>query len=137
MPLMTWDPSLDVGVDAMNAEHRDILAAMNAIFDAHQAGKRGDEINTAVAKLGAVCTRHFADEEAFMEKMNFPGLRTHKLIHQELLTEFGKHAAAIKAANGEVPDEFFSFLKRWLAAHIKGIDTKYGAYAKDHTSSAA
>ena len=34
MPLMQWDESLDIGVPDMNDDHRDILAAMNRIYDA-------------------------------------------------------------------------------------------------------
>jgi hemerythrin-like metal-binding protein len=134
MPIMTWDKSLDIGVAAMNKEHRDILDAMNKIFDAHGAGQKGDAINRLVAALGSVCVKHFADEERFMAEIGFPGLGAHKLIHEKLLEDFAKHAAAIKAANGTANDEFFGFLKRWLVAHIKGIDAKYGEHANRKAS---
>jgi hemerythrin len=130
MPIMNWDNALDVGVEAMNKEHRDILDAMNVIFDAHEAGQRGEIINKHVARLGAVCVRHFADEERFMEDTGFPGLNTHRLIHEKLLQDLSSHAASILAAGGTANEDFFGFLRRWLVAHIKGIDTKYGAYAK-------
>ena len=50
MPIMTWDNSLDIGVHDMNREHQDILDAMNAIYDAHQAGRKGGSINSMVAQ---------------------------------------------------------------------------------------
>lgn len=130
MPLMNWDRSLDVGVDAMNKEHHEILDVMNMIFDAHSSGRRGEPINALVARLGEVCTRHFADEERFMQEIDFPGLKTHQIIHKALLQDFSRHAAAIRAAGGVANDEFFGFLRRWLVAHIKGVDAKYGAHAK-------
>lgn len=129
MPIMNWDQTLDIGVNSMNSEHRQILDAMNKIFDAHQAGQRGEAVNQLVAKLGEVCVRHFADEEAFMAKTDYPGLSSHKLIYVQLLQDFSRHAAAIKAAGGQANDEFFGFLKRWLVAHIKGIDVKYATHA--------
>ena len=132
MPIMSWDQSLDIGVAAMNNDHRDILDAMNKIHDAHEAGKTGESVNRLVSQLGDVCIRHFADEEAFMAKTDYPGLTTHKLIHVQLLENFSDHAAKIKAAGGKANDEFFSFLKRWLVAHIRGIDIKYA----DHANSA-
>ena len=130
MPIMNWDQTLDIGVEAMNKEHREILDAMNRIFDAHAAGQHGPAINHLVARLGDVTTRHFADEEAYMAKVGYPGLGSHKLIHVKLLQDFGTHAAAIKAAGGQVNPDFFSFLRRWLVAHIKGIDIKYATHAK-------
>lgn len=128
MPIMNWDDTLDVGVEAMNREHRDILDAMNRIFDAHAAGQTGEIINRLVAHLGDVTTRHFADEEGFMSRTGFPGLKSHKLIHEQLLRDFSTHAGRIRAAGGVANDDFFGFLKRWLVAHIKGIDVKYGVH---------
>lgn len=130
MPIMSWDQTLDVGVEAMNREHREILDAMNRIFDAHTAGGKGETINRLVARLGEVTTRHFADEERFMAQTGYPGLGSHKLIHEKLLQDFTVHAGKIKAAGGAANDEFFGFLRRWLVAHIKGVDVKYGAHAK-------
>lgn len=129
MPIMEWDSSLDVGVDAMNDEHKQILDAMNRIHDAVHAGWTGNDINRLVDRLGQVCVAHFRDEEAYMASIGFPGLKTHATIHKDLLDRFAGYAAHIKAAGGEVEQGYFHFLRYWLRAHIKGIDTKYGAHA--------
>jgi hemerythrin len=129
MPIMCWNESLDVGVPAMNAEHQDILNAMNAIYDAHKAGESGGAINAQVARLGEICVRHFADEEHFMTAIGFPDLAIHRVMHAKLLEEFRDHAADIEKAGGRANDAFFQFLKYWLSAHIRGVDVKYGRYA--------
>jgi len=136
MPIMEWDSSLDVGVEAMNDEHRQILDAMNHIYDAGQAGGTGSEINRLVERLEAVCVRHFADEEAYMASIGYPGLRNHKFIHEELLERFAGHAAEIRAAGGLADQRFFHFLRHWLTAHIKGIDRKYSGLAASGTRAA-
>lgn len=136
MPIMVWDSSLDVGVGAMNDEHKQILDAMNRIFDATEAGRTGDEINRLVERLGSVCVHHFSDEETYMAAINFPGLRTHKLIHQDLLNRYAQHAAQIKAAGGRADSGFFHFLRHWLQSHIKGIDTKYAAHGRSGSRAA-
>jgi hemerythrin len=130
MPIMSWDPSLDVGVEAMNLEHRDILTAMNRVYDAAAQGVRGEAINSLVSQLGSVCVRHFEDEERFMERAGYPDRDRHKQLHARLLAQFQEHAQAIRQAGGQTTDEFFNFLKFWLTSHIRGIDTKYGAHAK-------
>ena len=130
MPIMTWDASLDVGVESMNKEHQEILDKMNEIFDAAQSGTTGAPINRLVGELGQITTGHFADEEAFMESIGFANLAQHKLQHQALLEKFTKHAEAIEAAGGVARAEFFHFLRFWLASHIKGIDIKYGEHAR-------
>ena len=130
MPIMTWNSALDIGIEKMNGDHREILDAMNAIYDAHEAGKKGAAIDRLVQHLGEVCRRHFADEETYMAGIGFPELGTHKRIHATLLADFGRHAAVIRQAGGIANADFFGFLKRWLAAHIKGIDTRYASHAR-------
>ncbi len=129
MPIMLWDNSLDVGVGAMNDEHKMILDAMNRIFDATQAGRTGEEIDRLVGRLGAICVKHFQDEEAYMASIGYPGLANHKMVHQGLLERYSRHAAEIKAAGGRADDAFFHFLRHWLRSHIKGIDVKYAEHA--------
>lgn len=127
MPLMQWDESLDIGVPDMNDDHRDILAAMNRIYDAN--GKGGHEINKLVQELADVCVRHFRDEEAYMERIGYPDLATHRMLHQRLLTRYGEHARQIREAGGVVDRDFLQFLSFWLTSHIKGVDVKYGNHA--------
>ncbi|MFA7601821.1 MAG: hemerythrin family protein [Novosphingobium sp.] len=127
---MTWDQTLDIGVEPMNREHRDILDAMNAVYDGAQAQQFGPAMNAKIARLGEITTHHFVDEEAFMARVGYPELATHKMIHQKLLKDFGRHAEAIAAAGGVPTKEFFTFLRLWLSAHIKGIDLKYGKFAQ-------
>jgi len=35
MPIMTWDKARDIGVEAMNKVHRDILDAMSRTYGVH------------------------------------------------------------------------------------------------------
>ena len=130
MPLMNWDSSLDVGVDKMNDEHQQILSLMNRIYDAREAGQTGPDIITLLERLGQVTIDHFRDEEAYMEKIGYPGITSHKLIHKDLLDKFTAFASEIRANGGEVPEKFLTFLKLWLSAHIRGIDMKYGPKAE-------
>lgn len=130
MPIMTWDNSLDIGVHEMNREHQGILDAMNAIYDACQAGKKGDLINGMIANLGAITTRHFRDEEAYMARIGYSDLDNHRRMHARLLNDFATHQAAAAAAGGEPSPAFFQFLRLWLSAHIKCIDLKYAEHSR-------
>lgn len=125
MPIMEWSSDLDVGVERMNDEHKDILDLMNRISDAAENGQSGPPVIALVDQLAQVTIDHFRDEEAFMASINYEGLTTHKLIHQDLLKKYGEFADLIRADNGQLPHKFLMFLKLWLTAHIKGIDMKY------------
>jgi hemerythrin len=130
VPLMNWDQSLDIGVEPMNREHRDILDAMNAVYDGANAGQSGSAMMAKIVRLGDVTARHFADEEVYMAKIGYPGLANHKGIHKKLLDDFAGHTQAIAAAGGVPYSAFFGFLRLWLSAHIKCIDLKYGDFSR-------
>lgn len=129
MPIMLWDKSLDIGVPDMNREHQEILDLMNRIFDATAAGEGGAMVNALVAKLGTVCQRHFADEEAYMASIGFPALEPHRILHQNLLARYLEFAAQTRADGGRAGEDFFHFLKFWLTSHIKGVDARYATHA--------
>lgn len=137
MPLMECSRALDIGVDAMNHDHRAILAAMNAAYDGVDAGERGPRMLGKIERLAQITTRHFADEERYMAQTGFPGLETHKAIHARLLGDFSAHVRTIEQAHGEVHKQFFSFLQLWLSAHIKCMDRKYGDHTRATGSRAA
>ena len=129
MPIMEWNSTLDVGVEAMNNEHKHILDLMNRIHDASASGTTGAPVTALVDELAQVTVDHFSDEEAYMQSVGYDGLDTHKLIHADLLNKYGAYAQEIHAADGKLPDQFLTFLKLWLTAHIKGIDMKYSPEA--------
>ncbi len=125
MALMEWSDELDIHVDGMNDQHKIILKYMNTLYD-HATTNNSFESNAeTITELAEYTVKHFKEEEEFMESINYNGLESHKVIHQDLLKKFTKHVERMKAA-GEVDQSFFSFLKLWLSAHIKGLDMKYG-----------
>lgn len=125
MSLMDWSDSLDIGVHAMNDQHKIILKLMNTLHDAHTSHKPFSEFIGPLDELKNYTVQHFAEEEAYMESIQFEGLKTHKIIHQDLLNKFSEHYENITKEK-KLDPKFFDFLKIWLTSHIKGIDIKYG-----------
>ena len=118
-------------VDAMDSEHRTLIGHMNKLYDLHKDNAPASLVRPALDAFVKYTVKHFADEEAHMRKIGFPGAETHASIHKELL---GKVTAHVKdfEATGKLTDALFSFLKMWLAGHICCIDIKYAK----HTSAA-
>lgn len=130
MAYLEWtENELGVGVDAMDHEHRLLIDRMNAVYDGAEKGLPYPEMKKRMDELAAYTVKHFKDEEEYMEKMKFEGLGTHKIIHQQLLTQFDDHMKKFQDSQ-QVSGAFFSFLKVWLTSHIRGIDRKYGAAQK-------
>jgi hemerythrin-like metal-binding protein len=133
MGFFNWDTTLDVGVDAMNDQHQLLIGLMNRLHDRHTAGADHEELAKIFQDLAEYTVHHFAREEAYMESVAFPGRESHHRIHADLLGKLATHHDAFK--QGEpLGEQLFRFLAFWLAAHIRGVDTKYGQHAKKHAA---
>jgi hemerythrin-like metal-binding protein len=120
-----WDAAkYAINVPAMDAEHEILIGYMNAVHSLYLAKASPAAVGGALEKLAAYTRKHFADEEAFMARIGFPELRVHAGIHKQLLARIDEFAAGF-ARSSTLSEDFFSFLKMWLKAHICGIDVKY------------
>lgn len=127
---LQWDVRFDLGVEDMNQEHRDLIEKMNKVesLAERRAGKA--TVGFAIQDLARTTVEHFQSEEAYMASIAFPGLETHKVVHQTLLEKFGRHVEAFEQGDGALPDGFIGFLQFWLRAHICGVDKKYADHAR-------
>ena len=132
--LFTWDPQkFSVQVTEMDREHQKIIQLMNQLHALYKQGAPASEQGKALTALAEYTVKHFADEEAYMTKIQYPGLAVHKGVHKNLLERVGQFVAAFKAS-GKLGDDLFVFLKMWLSAHICGVDAKYGIHAHEHAA---
>ncbi|MEY3219294.1 MAG: hypothetical protein RIT27_651 [Pseudomonadota bacterium] len=131
MAFFEWDNALDVGVNAMNEQHKILINMMDKLYTASNANSTKQQLIEHIEELFAFVIKHFKEEEAFMASIHFPNLEAHKILHQNLLNDLKKLGDDFKQSNDEkISSEFVIFLKFWLSTHIMGIDNKYGVYAK-------
>ena len=133
--LFEWTQK-DYGLDVfeMDNEHKVLIQKMNSLHRSYVAHEPFPELKKKIDDLAKYTVEHFQDEEAYMEKIGFPGVVTHKIIHQQLLKQFGEFVAKAEAAQS-IGNDFFGFLKVWLSAHIRGIDMKYANHSKQSKAS--
>lgn len=129
MAQFKWQDRFDIGVKAMNDDHKELLALMDKLEDLARAGADSAAIRTAMSNLATCTTRHFADEEKYMDDIQFPQLAVHKQIHARLLAKLSDLQKSY-VQTGALPSDLFDFLNMWLASHICGIDIKYGEHSR-------
>ena len=124
-----WDPvKLTTKVKEMDNEHQELIRLMNKVYSSVESKKSFAELKKELTDLGAYTTKHFKDEEAYMEKVKYPGVATHKIIHAKLLQQFTEYLTEFEKTKN-LDEKFFKFLSVWLTSHIMGIDIKYGEHA--------
>ena len=83
---LEWSDDYASGNEVIDAEHRELFSLANRLIDAslRQAVSQR-EIKEALNALIADVQRHFADEEAILEKRNYIGIIQHRRAHGALL----------------------------------------------------
>lgn len=126
---LVWSDDLVLGVNAIDEQHREWIALVQAFELAVTEGRPAEEMRSTLAAAVAYTESHFADEQQVMEEAGYPFLDDH--IGQHQLAWDRVHAFA----SGEVADEemrrsLAEFLPQWLMLHINTADRQFARWLK-------
>ncbi|MCK5237372.1 MAG: hemerythrin family protein [Deltaproteobacteria bacterium] len=128
MSLFTWSDDYSVEVNSMDSQHRKLFDLINELHGAMSEGKAGDVMSKVVSNLLDYTNTHFRDEEKMLEKVNYAELAKQKEQHKIFTDKVEEIKVGIEASSISAPLQTMSFLKDWLANHIKGEDKKYSSH---------
>jgi len=115
MPTLQWSEKLENGLARMDETHREFVELYNAVAEA-----RPEDFLAAYDAFVAHTEAHFAQENRWMEAVDFPGC--HRAEHDRVLVVL--HDIRKRVANG---DTFFAKrlvqeLPAWFDNHTNGMD---------------
>ncbi len=129
MPLMTWNEKMSVGVKQLDEDHKQLVALINELHDAFKSGHGKDALGTILDSLVGYTKSHFAHEEQFFARTNYPEQAAHKKEHDDLTKQVLEVQSKFKKGGGTALSlEVMNFLRDWLTKHIQGSDKKYGPF---------
>jgi hemerythrin-like metal-binding protein len=123
MTVIEWSEALQLGDAATDANHAEFCALLNAVADAPDA-----EFIAALDAFIAHTEMHFADENAWMDAVEFPPRRCHRGEHDNVLAlcrEVRKRAAA---GDMELGRHLVAELPAWFAQHVDVMDRMLTTY---------
>lgn len=112
-----WSPQLSVGVDAVDACHRELLSELAALED-EQDAQFADRYTGFVARV----ERDFREEEALMERTAFSGLHGHREQHARMLGGLHHVARQVMAGDLAAGRDLVAMLPGWFMLHIATMD---------------
>ncbi|MDY2685191.1 MAG: hemerythrin family protein [Selenomonadaceae bacterium] len=118
------------GIDFIDKEHAHLFELANETYDLLRnelIPDKYDRIIDLIEELREYTKTHFADEEEFMEAIDFKKLWTEK--HQHIT--FVKKLEDIDTQKLDDHQDAYildilDFLAKWLTGHIKGVDRQIG-----------
>lgn len=133
---MMWKEKYKIGVDIIDKQHEELFKRVSAFIQTVQQ-KGPWEIKLAKVKetlefMQQYVVFHFADEEAYQEKMNYPDLEDHKAAHNKFKEAVNDYAIRMEKEDypEQLVQEFSGKLMTWLIMHVAATDQKIGQYVE-------
>ena len=87
MTLIRWKPSFSLGIPSVDHEHRELIGAINTVYDSMQANASPETIESCLEDIYADVASHFALEERHMREAVYEEYEAHKDEHEDLLDQ--------------------------------------------------
>lgn len=124
-------------IDEQHAHLLSILMGLSGVVKnekKHSLQKIDDEFKILLGDLQQYSKTHFQYEERIMEKIKYPEMENHKLIHVGFIKKLNdiRHECERKRDDShKLLHETVSYIKTWYLEHIFVEDKKLVAYQKE------
>lgn len=128
-----WSKELETGNVQIDAEHQELLRAINRLLEACATGKGEEELNDTVDFLTQYTITHFHHEEALQVQYDYPDYPNHKHFHETFFKVVDGLATKLKAegATPRLMEDMNKQLAGWLLNHIRTEDAKVAKHIQN------
>ena len=121
-------PEYYIGIDMIDTEHKQLFDYANEAYELLQeefTPDKYDKIDAILEKLRDYTAKHFADEEAYMESIQYKKIFTQKIQHQEFINKLDEFIDQHEKDEGNQDEQIMdilNYLTDWLINHILHVD---------------
>jgi hemerythrin len=131
---ISWGPDLELGIPILDEQHRSLVDLANKLFEAVRKDKASEEARAAIARLFAYSATHFADEEAYFQRYNFPSQDRHAATHAAFIARASEFEERLASGSPVDASEILEFLRGWIRRHIAREDRELARLARGQES---
>lgn len=124
---LEWSDTLSVGIEGMDAHHRDFIEAWSHTNEAAD----GAAFAAAFQQLLDHLAEHFAYEEGLMEQHGFPALGEHRGEHKRVLADIRELAGSLARGRSRMARAYVQEkMPEWFLLHRDTMDLATAVYLK-------
>ena len=128
--MIKWTPRLEVGIDLIDTQHRQLIDYLNRLHAAMMSSQSRAEVPKLLAFLSEYIVSHFRAEERLMRLHGYEHLAEHEAAHESFMREFELAAAVSEQVRFSPVStiKLNTLLCDWLVEHIGRNDRRLGAF---------
>lgn len=130
MSFMTWNTSLELGIELIDGHHRRLVELVNTAQNMMATGFSHDEMSQLLDELVDYATYHFATEEFWMNRYQYPQVDIHTKEHEDFCVAVIEQELFFDSGKADILPALIDYLTIWLVEHIQKSDGAYGVYAR-------
>jgi hemerythrin len=123
MRLLDWKDEYSVGIEAVDHEHKELIALINRLYDELETPNAKLTVPAFFGDLLKAIGSHFALEEKFMREQGYRNLDSHKADHERLLDELRDIMDAFDHAVEIDTVDLADRLEEWFSHHFRTHDS--------------
>ena len=122
MQQIQWQDRFNIGVEVIDQAHRRLFSIVQKIMDLY-VERHEDKFACVegIKYFKAYTLKHFAEEEAYMRKIGYPGYQAHKKLHDRMRWETLPELERLlydSDFSTEMVQRFIGVCTGWLTGHI-------------------
>lgn len=125
MAFYPWTEDLQVGIAAIDGDHKKLVQLINDLHEAMTQGRGKAVLGKTLDDLIRYTQEHFQREEQLMQRAGYSDYARHKQEHEQLVQEVVALREKFNSGNLMLSVQVSGFLRDWLTNHIMKTDKKY------------
>ena len=133
---ISWNTNLETGIRSIDLQHRELIAMLNELDAAHNAGGNQSVLEDVMQRLGTYVVFHFATEASLMANLPHAEQHSQKHLrqHHDFIEQLHQFSTQAKQDGPLVTLAMIDFLNEWLYEHILKTDRALGALINHQTA---
>lgn len=132
---MLWREKYELGVPRIDSQHRELFRRVDAFFQTLRTTAPWEYkvqwVNETLEFMKVYVVEHFRDEEAYQQKIGYPGYEAHRQKHEDMVRYVLEVSEAYekKGCDEQLMQKFAGKLLSWLINHVAAEDQRIASYA--------
>lgn len=132
MSIIKWNDELSVNISEIDRQHQQLIIMINELHSAMLQGRGKQMLGKIMKGLSEYIDEHFATEEKYFARFNYPETKNHVREHAEFIEKINGFKQDLLRGKQDITIEMIDFLSEWLSNHILIIDKQYEQYLHKH-----